>query len=202
MNKKWLVLLLPVVMTGCSSTGSSNSATSGSYYEEAGEQVVFESLDEVFEAEQSSVMPSENQVTESRTKILSEGGYTQLDIDELESKGVDLSILEHSIVGFGFDSYKVDATSSELISKHAQLLKELPNLKVILEGHTDKRGDRAYNLKLGENRAIAVKDLLTGKYEINPDRIEIISFGKEKLVDSGDTEAAHKANRRAEFRYN
>lgn len=200
-NKKWLALLIPALMAGCTTTSSSDNATSGGYYEETPNEVVFESLDDIFEAEESALIPENGQIVESKDAILNEGGYTKLNVEELEQKGVDLTVLDQTIVNFAFDSYKVDTKTKELIARHAALLNEVPDLKVILEGHTDKRGDRAYNLKLGENRAIAVKDILVSEHRVSPERVEIISFGKERLIEQGEADSAHRMNRRAEFRY-
>ena len=94
----------------------------------------------------------------------------------------------------------LSASAKTLIQKHAQLLKESDKLKVILEGHTDSTGDRSYNLKLSERRALAVKDYAIESGALSH-QIEIISYGEEKLLNAEENSDERKLNRRAEFVY-
>jgi len=68
----------------------------------------------------------------------------------------------------------------------------------IIEGHCDKRGSDEYNRSLGEKRAIAVRDYLTG-LGVNDSLMQTLSYGEEKLIDNGETEKGHARNRRVEF---
>src|SRR6056300_96361 len=70
------------------------------------------------------------------------------------------------------------------------------DVTVVLEGHADERGTREYNLALGERRANAAKDYLM-TYGISSDRISVLSYGKERPVDSGSNPLAWSKNRRA-----
>ena len=70
----------------------------------------------------------------------------------------------------------------------------------MLEGHTDERGGREYNLALGQKRAEAVRRSLT-VLGVNDNQIEAVSFGKEKPAAAGSDEAAYAKNRRVEFKY-
>lgn len=101
-------------------------------------------------------------------------------------------------IHFGYDSYTLDDANKGLLKANAQILKEKATLKVQVEGHCDTRGGIQYNLALGEKRANAVKKFLVDE-GINADRISLISFGKEKLLDQANTEAAHAKNRRGTF---
>jgi peptidoglycan-associated lipoprotein len=101
-------------------------------------------------------------------------------------------------IHFSYDSYILDNENKDLLKKNAQILKDMASIKVQVEGHCDTRGGIQYNLALGEKRANAVKKFLIDQ-GINGDRISTISFGKEKLLDQGNTEAAHSKNRRGTF---
>jgi len=72
--------------------------------------------------------------------------------------------------------------------------------KVVLEGHTDERGGREYNLALGQKRAEAVRRSL-GLLGVQDAQVEAVSFGKEKPAVQGHTEDAHSQNRRVELSY-
>jgi peptidoglycan-associated lipoprotein len=101
-------------------------------------------------------------------------------------------------VYFDFDKYDLTAEARDILAEHARLLKNFPNVKLLIEGHCDERGTIEYNLALGERRANAVKSYLTN-YGIHPDRVYTISYGKERPVDGGHTEEAWAKNRRAAF---
>ena len=76
------------------------------------------------------------------------------------------------------------------------MVKRNTNVNVVIEGHADERGTREYNLALGERRANAAKDYLM-TYGISADRISVISYGKERPVDSGSNPLAWSKNRRS-----
>lgn len=102
-------------------------------------------------------------------------------------------------VYFDFDKYNIRGDQRGALDNNVQVLKKFPNTVIKIEGHCDERGTVEYNLALGDKRANAVKEYLVTA-GINADRIETISYGKERPVDPGHTEAAWAKNRRAEFR--
>lgn len=104
------------------------------------------------------------------------------------------------IVYFDFDSYSIKADAQAQIEAHARFMKEGANRKVVIEGHTDERGGREYNLALGQKRAEAVRRAL-GVLGVNDSQMEAVSFGKEKPAATGNTEDAFAQNRRAELSY-
>ena len=104
------------------------------------------------------------------------------------------------IVLFDYDSYVIKAEFQALIDSHARFIKASPSRKVAIEGHTDERGGREYNLALGQRRAEAVRRAL-GLLGVTDSQVEAVSFGKEKPSDSGSGEAAWAQNRRAEIAY-
>ena len=86
--------------------------------------------------------------------------------------------------------------SRDTLRKQAAWLRENSNVNVVVEGHADERGTREYNLALGERRANAAKDYLM-TYGVSSDRIQLISYGKERPVDSGSNPLSWSKNRRS-----
>ncbi|WP_176473583.1 peptidoglycan-associated lipoprotein Pal [Sphingopyxis sp. GW247-27LB] len=99
-------------------------------------------------------------------------------------------------VFFDYDQYNVDAEDQATLQSQAQWLQRNPAVRVTLEGHADERGTRDYNLALGERRANAAKNYLAS-LGIDPSRIQVISYGKERPAELGSNEAAWAKNRRA-----
>jgi peptidoglycan-associated lipoprotein len=104
------------------------------------------------------------------------------------------------LVYFDYDSFVIKPEFQALIEGHARFLKANPSRKIAIEGHTDERGGREYNLALGQKRAEAVRRAL-GLLGVTDAQLEAVSFGKEKPANSASTEAAYADNRRAEIVY-
>ncbi len=104
------------------------------------------------------------------------------------------------VIYFDYDSFVIKPEFQSLIAEHARLIKSQVNRKVVIEGHTDERGGREYNLALGQKRAEAVIGALT-VLGVTGNQLEAVSFGKEKPAAQGADEAAFAKNRRAEIRY-
>lgn len=117
----------------------------------------------------------------------------QLAVNNLKTQGVQF------ILYFPYNDFEIDEKSTQEIIKHANFMRENPNLNLRLEGHADERGTREYNLALGENRAISVKEIL-GLYGLSS-RVEAISFGEENPVDVSHNQEAWAKNRRVVFVY-
>lgn len=97
---------------------------------------------------------------------------------------------------FGFDQSNVDAEDMATLQSQAHWLQRYPAARVTLEGHADERGTRDYNIALGERRANAAKNYLAS-LGVDPSRIEVISYGKERPAAVGSDEGAYAQNRRA-----
>ena len=110
------------------------------------------------------------------------------------------SPLSQRVVYFDFDSSEVSTADRNIISAHAEYLANHPNVAVILEGHTDERGSREYNIALGERRARAVQQLMLLQ-GVAQKQIQVISFGEERPVALGHDEASWHLNRRVEILY-
>ena len=104
------------------------------------------------------------------------------------------------VIYFDYDSYAVKPDFAPVIEAHARVLKADAKRKVALEGHTDDRGGREYNLALGQKRAEAVRRALSLQ-GVSEAQLEAVSFGKEKLAAQGADEEAHSKNRRVEVSY-
>ncbi len=103
-------------------------------------------------------------------------------------------------VYFEFDSSAIDADNRITIEQHAAYLMANPALKVNLQGNTDERGTREYNLALGERRATSVERMLR-VLGVSSDRITTVSYGEEQPVAMGHDESSWRLNRRVEIVY-
>ena len=99
-------------------------------------------------------------------------------------------------VFFATNETILTTASRDTLRKQAAWLRKNSNINVVLEGHADERGTREYNLALGERRANSAKDYLM-TYGISSNRISVISYGKERPVDSGSTPLSWSKNRRS-----
>ncbi len=99
-------------------------------------------------------------------------------------------------VFFATNESVLTTASRDTLRKQAAWLRKNSDVTVVLEGHCDERGTREYNLALGERRANAAKDYLM-TYGIASNRISVISYGKERPVDSGSSPLAWSKNRRS-----
>ena len=99
-------------------------------------------------------------------------------------------------VYFDFDSYELRPEAQQTLAQQAQWLNRYPRVQVIVEGNTDERGTREYNLGLGARRANAVRDFLVAR-GVAPGRITTVSYGKERPIAEGSDEEAWARNRNA-----
>ena len=103
-----------------------------------------------------------------------------------------------SVVYFEYDSSEIRSEYLPVVAAHAAYLVKYPNAKVRLEGHTDERGSREYNIGLGERRAQAVRRALQLQGAIEP-QIATVSYGEERPAVAGGDESAYSQNRRVEI---
>ena len=116
--------------------------------------------------------------------------YTGTDTVEYLASGVPDRVF------FATNESVLTTASRETLRKQAAWLRKNSKITIVLEGHADERGTREYNLALGERRANAAKDYLM-TYGISSDRISVLSYGKERPVDSGSNPLAWSKNRRS-----
>ena len=118
---------------------------------------------------------------------------TELAVAELQKAGGSF------VLYFAYDDTEIDEAATRVIIEHANLMQNNPSVRLRLEGHADDRGTREYNLALGENRALSVKEVL-GLYNLE-DRVVVVSYGEEQPVEIEHNEEAWEKNRRVEFVY-
>ena len=126
--------------------------------------------------------------------IVGEDGYSSADLDD------PANALANRIVYFEYDSSAVREQDQLTLEAHAAYLADNPTARVRLEGHTDQRGSREYNLALGERRALAIRQILMIQ-GASANQFQVISFGEERPQGEGEGEANWQNNRRVELVY-
>ncbi|MFK7967027.1 MAG: peptidoglycan-associated lipoprotein Pal [Burkholderiaceae bacterium] len=110
------------------------------------------------------------------------------------------SLLAQRSIFFDYDSFSIDDQYRPIVEAHARYLVENPGRTVVLQGNTDERGSREYNLALGQKRAEAVRRAMA-VLGVNEAQVEAISFGEERPRSVSQTEDAYAENRRADMVY-
>ena len=117
-----------------------------------------------------------------------------------DSKQANLQAYLQNEIGdrvyFETDKHNISSASAFTLESQANWLKSTPGFQLLIEGHCDERGTREYNLALGERRGNAVKEFLTS-LGVDPGRLTVISYGKERPAAEGSTSEAWSENRRA-----
>ena len=149
--------------------------------------------------------PVEDRNTSSTGQTGQEGAGTGVDpraVTGVQVPGMDTQQPQalSRIVYFDYDSFEVRSEYTAALEANARYLKANPNRKVALEGHTDERGGREYNLALGQKRAEAVRRSLA-VLGVPESQMEPVSFGEEKPAVMGVDEASYAKNRRVELSY-
>lgn len=110
------------------------------------------------------------------------------------------SPLYRKVIYFEYDAANIQPNYAGLLRAHADYIYNTPGVEVTLEGHSDERGTREYNLALGDRRSDAVKRFLMAE-GVPEARIRTLSYGEERPADPGRTERAWSENRRVELVY-
>ena len=117
-----------------------------------------------------------------------------------DSKQANLQAYLQNEIGdrvyFETDKHNISSSSAFTLESQANWLKSTPGFQLLIEGHCDERGTREYNLALGERRGNAVKEFLES-LGVDPGRLSVISYGKERPAAEGSTSEAWSENRRA-----
>lgn len=174
MKKISLLLVSLLIISSCSSCKKF-----GDSFKKKDDQVSTANLEA-----QPQVQPYETVKDEKQAAALNQEQASQKEV-QVEDR-----------VFFAFDSNQLSADAQKALGLQVEWLKADPSIKVIVEGHTDERGTREYNIALGERRAKAVKDFLV-KHDIKSSRIKIVSYGKERPAYLGSGEEIWTKNRRA-----
>jgi len=140
----------------------------------------------------------------AQTKPVPQGQVARVD---LTGKGAakspltdPTSILSRRSIFYDYDKFDVKDQYRELVEAHARFLRDNPKHKMLIQGNTDERGSREYNISLGQKRSDGVKRMLMllGARE---DQIESVSLGEEKPKSEGHDESAWSQNRRSDILY-
>ena len=180
-SSKWkslLALALVVSLAGCSSTPDST--------DDVGDAAA------VGDASSSAAGSAGGGLTTMPAR--GEGAWRGSALDDPSSP------LYNRVIYFDFDSYDVLPEYRELVRAHSGYIATHPAVQVTLEGHTDDRGSREYNIALGEKRAQAVRRLMSVN-GVAGTQARIVSYGEERPASLGESDQARSQNRRVEIVY-
>ena len=180
---KGLVIALPIVTMVACSSGPSEAEQEAERNRIAAEQAEADRMAE--EARNAQVQ------TGTMTPVLTAAEKVKQQLDALKNE---------QTVYFDFDRSTISSEFYSVLDKHAAFLVSNPDKSVVIEGHCDSRGTPEYNIALGELRAKSVQTYLQNA-GVSSSQISVVSYGEEKPVVSGSTEAAFAKNRRGVLVY-
>ncbi len=186
-NKLYLLVFLTFFITACATTQGEEIET------------VDSTVDTTVEGDGTGTTDGTGSIVEedsgvSTTPIVVEDMTAE---ELLEQSG---TVLANRTIYFEFDSAKLSDESLDILEVHGSFIAENGNVQVRLEGHTDERGSREYNIALGDRRAQTVRRVLLIQGS-SADQIDTVSYGEEQPAVSGHTEEAWAKNRRVELIY-
>lgn len=179
------VLLSVFWLSACSTTGDKAG--------EDGDMVDVEDLSGESADSQQGADSESADGAEARVEV-GEGAFEGNELNDPDSP------LSNRVVYFDYDSAQVRDQDVATLEAHAEYLAENPDVSVRLEGHTDERGAREYNLALGERRALSIRQILMLQGATR-DQFRVVSFGEERPAVDGSNESAWSKNRRVEIKY-
>ncbi|OLQ69454.1 peptidoglycan-associated lipoprotein [Photobacterium proteolyticum] len=172
---KGLAIALPMItLAACSSTESTDSSA----------------------ASESTTGTGTTATEQTTVATPVESGSAALSEQELRSQ----QLRQEQTVYFKFDNAEIQSDYQEMLTAHADYLRDNTAVKVIVEGHADERGTPEYNIALGERRAAAVAKYLQA-LGVSASQISIVSYGEEKPLVLGHSEADYAKNRRSVLVY-
>ena len=190
--KSWIVAIgLVATLAGC---GSSVKLDSVPVEDKSGKSLAPSAAD----ASKSAASASSSTV--AAAPAVSQPVVAPVNVARAVEQPAALPASVSRLVYFDYDSIAIKPEFQTLLDTHARFLRADKNKRASIEGHTDERGGREYNLGLGQKRAEAVRNALV-LLGVSESQLEAVSFGKEKPAASGSDEAAMAKNRRAEISY-
>ena len=143
--------------------------------------------------------------TGAQSQAVEGKGVTGVDLTGQKGAGMSpltdpSNILSKRSIYYDFDKFDVKDEYKPIIEAHAAYLRDHPDTKVLIQGNTDERGSREYNVALGQRRADGVKKLLL-LLGVKEDQVEAVSLGEEKPKAQGTSEEAYAQNRRCDILY-
>ncbi len=193
---RWLVLsmLLCLVCLGCAKKQIAPKAKAPTTQEIIDEN---QQAQRDWEAAEQERREQEARLIEEQ--IAEEQRAEEFRMQEEQARQEAILQLEGNKVYFAFDSFELKPQARTLLQAKAEILKEWPGLNLRIEGHCDDRGTEEYNLALGEKRARVAYEFLV-LLGVEPQRLQIISYGEEYPADPAHNETAWALNRRDEFK--
>lgn len=183
----WSILALALILSACGTSVSLNED----------KVTVEDRTGTAVGAERAAPTASQPPVAEPRAATQSRVEPVAIDSAASQAAG---PVGVERLIYFDYDSYTIRPEFQALIEGHARFLRANPARRIAIEGHTDERGGREYNLALGQKRAEAVRRALA-LLGVADAQVEAVSFGKEKPASTGSDEGAWARNRRAEIAY-
>jgi peptidoglycan-associated lipoprotein len=184
-----LLLVIPGLLATVSCTKKEVQSQPGVTSPSADEQAAMEAAKEKAEMERQKKLAEEQRMQEQA--LAAQRAAEQA---KMEAKNAFLNDDVH----FDFDSDTLTMDAQDLLKDKAQWLMDNPDAHAVIQGNCDERGSNAYNLALGDRRALAAKNFLV-TLGISANRLTTISYGEEKPLDPGHNEAAWAKNRRDHF---
>lgn len=180
MKKLLLSLAILGVLAGCASTDTQKSV-------------------DVTEGKPTPPLPAETQKTPPPT-VVTPVKPPQVTGDPLDPLNPKSMLNQQRSVFFDYDSFVIKDEYKPMVTAHSRYLTANPKQKITIEGNTDERGSREFNIALGQKRADSVRQMMV-LLGVKEDQIETVSFGEEKPRNQGHDEAAFSENRRGDIRY-
>ena len=185
--KKLLIVFVLALLTACSSTGD-NAAGNAVVEDRSGDNSEVDG--DAYEGQTGAY----NDSGMAQGSSVGRGASTD---DALSDPNNPLSV---RTIYFEYDSISINAQGQSALNAHAEYLSLNPEKILIVEGHTDERGTRDYNLALGERRSIAIVEFL-GASGVPVEQLEVRSYGEESPAALEHDESAWRLNRRVELLY-
>ncbi len=148
-----------------------------------------------FESDSSGADEGNGQFEGSTSGIDESAGIGQSELTPEQQR-----LMEDLVVYFEFDRSEIRSDFNDMLGAHGEYLANNPETRVRLEGHTDERGTREYNIGLGERRAQSVRRVLMLQ-GASAEQISTVSYGEERPAATGSDEEAYELNRRVEIVY-
>lgn len=156
--------------------------------------------DEQVEVEPDEAEVVDDELTEEERERARARALEEREAEEVHPLDDPDSLLSERVIYFEFDSSEIREEDRAIVEAHADYLANNSGAHVILEGHTDERGSREYNIGLGERRSQSVQEMLFALGIANS-QVEVVSYGEERPAVRGSDEEAWARNRRVEFVY-
>ena len=194
-----IALIMALALTGCKTTppNDATSATPAPVVDGQTNTVTTGTLSDYQPVERPGYDTNSQNAQANSGNYGQPGNYAGVSSDVFSDTSNPLSIRS---IYFDFDNYSVREEYRPAVMAHAKFLQDNPDAKMLIQGNTDERGTREYNLVLGQRRSDAVREMLL-MLGAKEEQIESVSLGEENPYSAAGGEAAYEQNRRADLLY-